>query len=318
MATKQKSVPSLFAFLKEGLLLPNRNRGLFAAVTALIVASNWVLFVTNDVAIQPLSDEIQLDVKALNGTDPRTPDYAKLLKEIRDDTHKLMLLAPAYLLFAVVAVGSATRIVALFAAVATYSGEEQHTFGSLLGRAKAQLKGPLLTLAFVYVLEMAYAALLVLAFVVDVFLMLKGHKALFLVGSLIAFAGAVVFIYFSVVCSFSVVVAVAEPGCHGPGALGRAWRLVKERRRRRQVLLWVAVSGALAGVFSPVHTLARRCAIDSMAAGLLLEFAYVLLMAVVQVFATCAVTALYYECKDSSQQLTSAEYTSVPTQEANA
>ncbi|TVU09937.1 hypothetical protein EJB05_43436, partial [Eragrostis curvula] len=108
--------------------------------------------------IRPLADKLSLDAKALNGTDQGSPEFAHLIQEIQDDTRRLLLVGAAYSLLAVV-VGSIVRIVVLFAAVATYSGELQHTFGSLLGRAKAGLKGPVVTLAFVYALEIAYAAL---------------------------------------------------------------------------------------------------------------------------------------------------------------
>ncbi|EMS46627.1 hypothetical protein TRIUR3_03462 [Triticum urartu] len=138
---------SFFNFLKEGLLLPTRNRRLFFALYTVVAASTALLLLGSDLAIQPLADEIQLDAKALNSTDPGSPDFARLVHEIQDDTRELLLVGAGYLLLSVV-VTSAVRIVLLFAAVSTYSGEEQPaTFilGALLRKAKAQLKGPLLT-----------------------------------------------------------------------------------------------------------------------------------------------------------------------------
>ena len=159
METNQNKAPSCFNFLKKGFLLPSRNRRLFTAVCALIVVSSTLLVLGNDFAVKPLADEIQLDVKALNTTEPGSPEYAKLVQEIQNDAKELLLVGAGYLLFAVV-VGSAVRIVVLFAAVLTYSGEQSTvTFGALLGQAKARIKGPLLTLAFVYVLETVYVVL---------------------------------------------------------------------------------------------------------------------------------------------------------------
>ena len=66
-------------------------------------------------------------------------------------------------------------------------------------------------------------------------------------------------VYFSFLCSLSVVVAVAEPGCHGAGALGRAWRLMKGKRRR--AMLFISVTAVLATALNPVYTLAKRCAL---------------------------------------------------------
>ncbi|OEL28405.1 hypothetical protein BAE44_0010581, partial [Dichanthelium oligosanthes] len=95
----------------------------------------------NDLAVQPLVDEIRVDTS--------NPDYLHLLQEIQDDTQHLLLTGAVYLLVSVI-VGLTVRIVVLFAAVATYSGELHHTFPSLLGKGRAQLKGPVLTLGFVY------------------------------------------------------------------------------------------------------------------------------------------------------------------------
>jgi len=221
-----------------------------------------------------------------------------------------LLTGTAYLLFAVTIV-SAIRLVVLFAAVATYSGE-LHTFGSLLGKVKAQLKGPVLTLAFVYALEIAYVALLVAMSALLMFLKVKKYFVLLTVGSLLFLVPVVFLVYFSFLCSLSVVVAVAEPGCHGAGALGRAWRLLKGKRRR--AMLFIFVTALLAVALTPIYTLANRCALSNMGEGLLLGFLYVILMAAVQVFAFCAMTALYYECKGSTQA-SAVEYVKVSTKE---
>ena len=51
-----------------------------------------------------------------------------------------------------------------------------------------------------------------------------------------------------------------------------------------------------------------------MGEGLLLGFLYVIMMAAVQVFAACAMTALYYECKGSTQA-SAVGYVKVSTKE---
>ena len=115
-------------------------------------------------------------------------------------------------------------------------------------------------------------------------------------------AAAVFLVYFTFLCALSVVVAVAEPGRHGAGAVGRAWRLLTGRRRRAMLL--VAVVGALAAVSSRVHALARTSALGSLASGLLLGFLYAVAMAAVELFAVCAITAFYYECKEGDDAAT--------------
>jgi hypothetical protein len=312
MATGQISStpPSFFNFLKEGLLLPSHNRRLFAAVFTVIAASTCLLLVGNDLVVQPLAVELNLDTKALNSTDFRSPDLLPLIRKTQADTRALLLTSTAYFLFGAV-IRSAIQIVVFFAAVSTYSGE-LHTFGSLLGRVKAQVKGPVLTFAFVCALEITYVALLVAMSTLVMVLMIKKYYGLFFVGSLLLLPLFVFLVYFSFLCSMSVVVAVAEPGCYGAGTLGRAWRLLKGKRRR--VMLFISVTGVLAAALTPMYTLAKRRELTNMAAGLLLEFLYVILMSALQLFATCTMAAFYYECKGSTEA-SAAEYVKVSTKE---
>jgi hypothetical protein len=320
MASSQSNAPSFFNFLKEGLLLPSRNRRLFTAVCALILVSTALLVLGNDLAVQRIHDQIQLDVKALSTTEPGSVQFAKLLQEIQNDTKKLLLVAMGSILIAVV-VGSAVRIVVLFAAVSTYSSDGEQratTFGALLGQAKAQIKGPLLTLAFVYVVEIVCVVPLVAMVALVGFLVAKQYLVALVVASLLLMAASVCLVYFSFICSFSVVVAVAEPGCHGAAALGKAWRLASGKKW--QIVLYVAITGALAAAVLPVHTLARTCAGNSVAPGLLLGLVYVVMLALVQLFAVCAMTAFYYERRESidSQLGATTVYAKVATEEANA
>jgi len=308
----QRSTPSFFNFLKEGLLLPAQNPTLFAAVFAIIVASTSLLLLGHSLAVKPLLDEISIDTKALNSTDPRSPDFMHLIQEIQVDARDLMITSAVYLLVSLI-IGWVIRIIVLFAAVATYSGELQHTFASLLGKAKAQLKGPILiTLAFVCALEIAYLALVAAMAGLVFFLMIKRYLALLFVCALLFIIASIFSVYFSFICSLSIVVAVAEPGCHGAGAVGRAWWLMKGKLLR--AVLFILVTVVLAAAFRPVYTLAKRCAVSNMASGLLLGLLYTTLMAAVQVFASCAMTAFYYECKGSTEALAK-EYIQLSTEE---
>ena len=307
----QRSTPSFFNFLKEGLLLPAQNRRLFAAVFAIIIASTSLLLLGQFLAVKPLLDEISIDTKALNSTDPRSPDFMHLIQEIQVDARDLMITSAVYVLVSLI-IGWVIRIIVLFAAVATCSGELQHTFASLLGKAKAQLKGPILTLAFVCALEIAYLALVAAMAGLLFFLMIKRYLALLFVCALLVIVASIFAVYFSFICSLSIVVAVAEPGCHGAGAVGRAWRLMKGKLLR--AVLFIFVTFGLAAACWPVYTLAKTCAISNMTLGLLLGLLYTSLMAALQVFAFCAMTAFYYECKGSTEALAT-EYIEVSTEE---
>ncbi|KAJ1275791.1 hypothetical protein BS78_05G163500 [Paspalum vaginatum] len=305
---------SPFHFLKEGLLLPSHNRRLFAAVFAITVVSTALFLVASELGVEPLELEVRNDVIALRSTRPRSPDYARLLREIQDGARDLLLAIAAYHLSAVVA-GSTVRLVALFAAVATYSSESH----ALLGKARAQLKGAVRTLALVCALETACVALLLALAALFVFLTFKRYYGLVLaVTSLVLLAAYAFYVYLSLVCSLGLAVAVAEPGSHGSAGavVGRAWRLMTGRRRR--AVLLIAVTAVLAAVFRPVYWLARVFALRSMAMEALLVGAlYTFLMAGVELFFVCALAAFYYECKgrDQAQELAT-QYVKLSIQDA--
>jgi hypothetical protein len=53
MATMPNRAPSFFNFLKEGLLLPSRNRRLFTEVFMIILLSIALLALRNDLSVKP-------------------------------------------------------------------------------------------------------------------------------------------------------------------------------------------------------------------------------------------------------------------------
>ncbi|KAF8724091.1 hypothetical protein HU200_021104 [Digitaria exilis] len=323
MAAGKSSTPSpptsFFKILKDGVLLPARNRSLFMVVFALAVAYTSLLLLINDLAIKPRANDVLRDVMAFrvtNGTEAITPDERdQLLQSLGKDTWRLVWASAAYLLLDVT-VGNAVWIVALFAAVATFSGETSScSFAALLGKARAQqLKGTVLTVAFVYGLQVAYFVLLLSAMAaLLVHLFVKGPTGLLLLGFLLLFAAAVFLVYFVFLCALSVVVAVAEPERHGAGAVGRAWRLLRGRKRR--AVLLVAMVGALNFACYRAHALARTRAVGSTALGMLLGFVYAVAVAGVELFAVCAMTAFYYECKESNDAATTKEFVKLASEE---
>ncbi|XP_066341942.1 uncharacterized protein [Miscanthus floridulus] len=310
-ATKPSSTtPSFLNFLKEGLLLSGRNRRLFVAIFTILVAWISLLVVANVLGVEPIKLEVGLDMDALMSTDPGGPDYALLLRETQEDYRVLFLAGAAYLV-SVDVTSSVIQLVSFFATVTTYSGDgEVHTFGALLGRAKQQLKGAVLTVAFVCMLKTAAVALLFASSALVAFLAFRRYRGLFLAGCLVLLAAFVFYIFLSFFCSLAVVVAVDESAarrCHGAGAVVRAWQLVKGRRRR--AMLFVSVMSGLAAVFRPIYWQAKICGHSNMASGaLLLGVLYTVLMAAVELFQNCALTAFYYECKGRSAQESETEY----------
>ncbi|CAD6253585.1 unnamed protein product [Miscanthus lutarioriparius] len=230
-ATKPSSTtPSSLNFLKEGLLLPGRNRILFAAIFTILVAWISILLVANELGVEPLKLEVGRDMDTLMSTDPGGPDYAHLVRDTLDDYRVLFLAGAAYLV-SVDITGSVIQLVSLFAAVTTYSGDgEVHTFGALL------------------------VALLLASSALVAFLTFRRyHYGLFLAGCLVLLVAFVFYVFLSFLCSLAVVVAMDESTArrrHGAGAIGWAWQLVKGRQRR--AMLFVSMMSVLAAVFRPV------------------------------------------------------------------
>ncbi|OQU83611.1 hypothetical protein SORBI_3005G144900 [Sorghum bicolor] len=324
-ATKPaSSITSLsFNFLKEGLLLPVRNRRLFAAIFAILVAWISLLLVANELGIEPLKLEVGRDMDTLMSTDPRGPDYAHLLRETQEGVPGAVYLVSADI------TGSFIQLVSLSAAVTTYSGaggEVVHNFGVLLGRAKQQLKGAVLMVAFVCTLKTAAVALLLASSAALVaflaFWPRYHYHGLLLAGCLVVLLVAFVFyIFLSFFCSLAVIVALDESAAaarhrHGAGAaVRRAWQLVKGRRRR--AMLFVSVMSVLAAILRPIYWQAKICARSDMASGaLLLGVLYAVQMAAVELFQDCALTAFYYGCKGRSVQESEKEYVKLSIQDA--
>ncbi|CAN6210216.1 unnamed protein product [Urochloa humidicola] len=321
MATTKNTSPSLtfFNFLKEGLLLPSDNRKLFAAVLAITVASTYLLISLGSyLTIQPQPDEIRTNTvtSARNSTDDpaSSPKLLHFHQEIQADTWDLSITSVVYPLVSVT-IGWVIKIIIHFAAVVTYSGE-MHTFASLLGKAKAHLKGPILTLAFFYALEMiaciAFAIAMTMVATLAILTIKQDLASVSVYTVLVTIAFSFLIYYCSFLSSLSIVVAVAEPGCHSAGAVGRAWQMMRGKLLRAVVFTVVTV--VLSAALWPVHTIAKKCALSNMEAGLLLGFLYTTLMAGVKVFEVCAMTAFYYECKGSTEASTT-EYIKVSTKE---
>ncbi|CAL5007243.1 unnamed protein product [Urochloa decumbens] len=295
--------PGFFTFLKHGAVLPARNGALFLPLLALTAALAAALLLGNSLAVQPLAAAVLLDADAISRADPATAAYRHLVRALQSDLRRLLLAVGGCLLGAVVA-GSAIKIATVFAAVAAFpsSGAAERRASvatAALGAAKGNLWGPILTIAFGYALELACAAAIVALAVLAVALLDYSLLLLFL-DALLVLLASLFLVYLTVVCAVAVAVSAAEPGRRGAAAVSRAWRLM--RGRGAQAALYVVATCALGAAVSPVYTLAlswwRRSAPAGVAAGV----AYVLLLGAVEVFSTAAVTAYYFECRESKEE----------------
>ncbi|XP_066325643.1 uncharacterized protein [Miscanthus floridulus] len=294
------SPPGFLTFLKHGAVLPARNGWLFAPLLVLTAALAAALLLGNALSVQPLAAAVLLDADAISRVDPATAAYRDLVRALQSDLRRLLLAIGACLLGAVVA-GSAIKIATVFAAVAAFSSTDRRaTVGDTLGAAKGNIWGPILTVAFGYVLELACAAAIVALAVLAVVLLDYSLLLLFL-DALLALLTALFLVYLTVVCAVSVAVSAAEPGRRGAGAVSRAWRLM--RGRAAQAAVYVVATCALGAAVSPVYTLALSWWPRSAAAGVAAGVAYVLLLGAVEVFSVAAVTAYYFECRESVEEV---------------
>ncbi|XP_040382673.1 uncharacterized protein LOC102719036 [Oryza brachyantha] len=294
-----------FSFLKHGVLVPARGRGIFLPLLALTAALAGALLLANSLAVQPRAVDVLLDADALSRADPASAAYPKLVRRFRHDLRSLLVDAASCVAAAVVA-GSAIKIATVFAAVAAFSvsgdgdggGERRATVSGFLAAAKGNLWGPVVTIAFGYILEVVCVAAIVAMAMLMVPLLEYSLLLLFLDAMAVLLA-ALFLVYLTVVCAVALAVSAAEPGKRGAGAVSRAWRLMSGKNA--QAVVYVVATFALAAAVSPVYTLALRWWPRSAPAGAAAGVAYVLLLGAVEVFSVAAVTAYYFECRESKQ-----------------
>jgi hypothetical protein len=83
-------------------------------------------------------------------------------------------------------------------------------------------------------------------------------------------------------------------------------------------MLFVSVMSVLASVFRLIYWQAKICARSNMASGaLLLGVLYTILVAALELFQDCAMTAFYYECKGRSAQESETEYVKLSIQDTS-
>ncbi|KAL6659152.1 hypothetical protein ACP70R_003192 [Stipagrostis hirtigluma subsp. patula] len=315
------TAPGFFSFLGHGASLPARNRGLFLPLLAVTAALAAALLLGNALAVQPLAAAVLVDADAISRADPASAAYRELARSLRADVRRFLLAAGSCLLAAVLA-GSAIKIATVFAAVAAFSGRAERratTVAEALAAARGNVWGPVLTVAFGYVLELACAGGIVAMALLAVVLLEYSLLLLFL-DALLVLLASLFLVYLTVVCAVAVVVSAAEPGRRGAAAVSRAWRLM--RGKNAQAVLYVVATCALAAAVSPVYTLALTWWPRSAATGVAAGAAYVLLLGAVEVFSVAAVTAYYFECRECKEEeeeiMAGHRYTKLPNgDEAN-
>lgn len=294
-----------FAFLKDGVLVTTRNRGLFLPLGALHAARLLALLAARIVALRYLGPTLGLKANGDDGF------FSALL-----DGRWWLLPAGAACLVADVAnmvLGQAIQVAMVCAAVASCSaasieggpGRTTLTLASLLGEVRRNLSGSMATAVFVQVvgLASAVACMLVLLAVLaaaDAYMGLgpiPGELVYFLLHLI---ATPVVFIYYSVAREVAVVVSVAEPGLRAGGALQRARRLTRGAKKVAQATLHTILSWALNKAVWKMYAVAMA---RVPAAPFWLDAIVVyMLVGAVEVLYMATVTAYYFDCKRTGEE----------------
>ncbi|GJN36785.1 hypothetical protein PR202_gb25681 [Eleusine coracana subsp. coracana] len=300
---RRQQPPGFFAFLGHGFAVPFRNRGLFLPLLALTAGLAAALLLGNALAVQPLAASVLADADAISRADPSSAVYRALLAQLQCHLTRLLLATGACLLAAALA-GSAIKIATVFAAVAAFSSSSPHstttTFSSAMGKAKDNVWGPVITIAFSFVIEIA-CAVAILAMALFAIVLIDYSLLLLFLDALLVLLASLALVYLAVVCAVAVVVSAAEPGgARGAGAVARAWRLM--RGKGAQAAAYVIATCALGAAVSPVYTLATRWWTRNEIIGAAAGVAYVLLLGAVEVVSVVAVTAYYFECREAKEE----------------
>jgi len=310
MATKAKSSSSsCLSFLKDALLLPTQNAKLFVPVFLLVTAPLLILQITNVFCIQPRTADILHHLDEIKNLDPSSADYAELMAGILKEARELVIISIA-LLIITFAESFAKQIIAFFATSTTYAGDRYslpELFTEVIMKGR-RLRGPLITVAMVGVLNVACILLLV-----ALLQLAMSHMGVLYMAVLFVLP-FLVFLYLNVVFFVAIAASVADADRRGVSALTLAWRLMTQVWRKEGCVLVVVVQ-LVEMVPSPLHAVALAWLKKSMPMGLALLSVYALLSGLVQLFYYAAAMVYYYQAMESKEVMTH-DYVKIPTGEA--
>uniref|UniRef100_A0ACD5XU88 Uncharacterized protein n=1 Tax=Avena sativa TaxID=4498 RepID=A0ACD5XU88_AVESA len=283
---------SCFTFLKEALVLPTRNPKLFTPVLLLLAITPFLISSVQVLVVQPLAYDMSILLLEMANVDPSSPEYAKILEEIKRDAVKLVLIVIIELVVTL-ALAFVNQILAFFAASTTYSGD-RYTLAELIHEISKwnALRGPFITIAVVTALDFAWMAALGALLSV----MMRGGGRVLSVQGLVFVLGFLAFLYFTVLALVGVAASVVDEEYRGVRALRLAWRLMT-RVKRKEGLVLVLVAHLLPTVVTPLYWVALLYAKKSMAVALCTVYA--VLAGAQQVFNLGAATVYYYEAMES-------------------
>ncbi|RLM91373.1 hypothetical protein C2845_PM08G01330 [Panicum miliaceum] len=286
-----------FGFLKEGVVVATRNRGLFLPLAALHATRSTAFFL----ASRTLSFRLfatTVDLEAYDVADDKLL-FALLGKFLSG--RWCLLHAGVACVVAHVTLGLAIDVATVSAAVASCSGEgHNNTLSSLLGKVRrSNLRGPMVTVAFGRIVGWALVGVVLL--VMPAVYLSPGMALLVLLFQFIAFLFT---LFYDAVWSAAVVVSVAEPGLRATAVVRRARGLMRGGRRLAQATLYSLVAWALEKAVWRMHSAVTMAHGSSIATALFpLDGVIVyLLLGALKVLCAATVTAYYFDCRRTEEE----------------
>ncbi|CAM0884523.1 unnamed protein product [Alopecurus aequalis] len=257
IATSTEDSLPCASFVAESLLLPTRNRGLFAAAFALVFAHTFASVAVAVVFVHPIAASVLLQVHLLIRNDARVR-YAVESDGFREHAEKLLLFYLAYLASKV-----ATQVAVALAASATAGGRMCSLAELVRGKAAAgSILGALATAALVVFLELASTVLLTACFA-SWWMYSATHSGAggmqsFIRGCLLLLLFLALLTHLCLAAVFLVTIAAsaAEEGGGAGSHFRQACRLVTARARWKEVAVMVLVSSLLPVAINLVYAFA--------------------------------------------------------------
>ncbi|XP_008782070.1 uncharacterized protein LOC103701684 [Phoenix dactylifera] len=285
--------------LREALTLSTKNVRLILPILLISILSTFLLVLGRYLAFRPLLVDLFLKSTSLSNYKPGSPEFSNLLAAIQKDGKEL---AAEGVIFFIVAffIQSLLQITMIHAITTTYSGELL-TQKELFLKVKRGLKGPMITQVYAALLNLGYLLILLTLVVVSVF-MSQLSIALVILGLFVVLLALVFFPYLATVLSLSAVISVAEEGCYGVGAIGRAVELIKGKKK--QAISIILLCSVLEYAIGKARIMAVASCPLSTAAQAAAGFVYAALLTALTLFTLSTITVLYDECKRDHGEVT--------------
>ena len=282
--------------LREALTLPTKNARLILPILLISILSSSLLFLGNYLTIQPLLADLVFKFAFLSNYKQQSPEFSNILASIKKDFKEL---AADEFMFLIVAffIKSLLQITTIHALTTTYSGELS-TLKGFLSKVKRGLKGPMITQVYAALLNLGYL-LIVLTLALAPSFMLNVSIASVILDLFLLLLALLFSIYLATVLSLSTVVSVAEEGCYGVDAIGRATKLIKGKKKQAIsiTLLYYLLVCAIYAVQRMVVASSPLSTTTQVVGG----FVHVALLTALTLFALSAFMLFYHECKKSHE-----------------